>query len=139
MSQWTGEQRAFAVESYFKSNDSCTIARRQFCTRFDIQRLSDGPSANLIRTWVQKFQATGSTINNRRPGPSRTSRTKENIQRVESSVLQNPRQSVRKRASSLALLKTTVQRILSKHKKLHPYKVQLVQALKLDNFIARKE
>ncbi|CAK1580607.1 unnamed protein product [Parnassius mnemosyne] len=89
MSQWTGEQRAFAVESYFKSNDSCTIARRRFCTRFDIQRLSDEPSVitNLIRTWMQKFRATGSTIKNPRPDPSRTSRTKENIQRVESSVL----------------------------------------------------
>lgn len=139
MSQWTSEQRAFAVEAYFKSNDSCTIARRQFCARFDIRRLSDGPSVNLIRTWVQKFRATGSTVNNPRPGPSRTARTEENIQRVENSVLQNPRQSVRKRASSLALPKTTVQRILSKDMKLHPFKVQLVQALKPSDFIMRKE
>ena len=59
MSQWSGEHRAFAVKAYFKANNSCINARRQFCTRFDIRRLSDAPSENLIRTWVQKFRATG--------------------------------------------------------------------------------
>ena len=30
MSQWSSEHRAFAVETFFNSNDSYVIARRQF-------------------------------------------------------------------------------------------------------------
>ncbi|CAG4965031.1 unnamed protein product [Colias eurytheme] len=139
MSQWTGAHRAFAVEAYFASNKSCTVARRKFCSQYKIRRLSEAPSESLIRTWIQKFRATGSTANEPRPGPSRTSRTAQNIERVASSVQENPRQSVRKRASSLRLPKTTLHRILSLDIKLHPFKIQLVQALKPNDYRVRKE
>ncbi|CAK1604586.1 unnamed protein product [Parnassius mnemosyne] len=131
MSQWTGEQRAFAIEAYFKANDSCAIARRRFCSRYNIRRLRDAPSENLIRLWVRRFRKTSSAANNPRPGSSRTSRTDDNIELVANSLRDNPRQSVRKRAAALGLPKTIVHEILKKDLKLHPFKIQIVQALKV--------
>lgn len=138
MSHWTGEQRAFAVEAYFKANDSCATARRRFCSHYNIRRLSDGPSENLIRLWVRRFRETGTAANNPRPGPSRISRTNENIELVVNSLNNNPRQSVRKRAAALGLPKTIVHEILKKDIKLHPFKIQIVQALKPDDYNLRK-
>lgn len=138
MSQWTGEQRAFAIEAFFKANDSCVIARRRFCSRYNIRRLRDAPSEDLIRSWVRRFRATSSAENNPRPGPSRTSRTNENIELVASSVCDNPRQSVRKRAAALGLPKTIVHEILKKDLRFHPFKIQIVQALKPNDYIMRK-
>lgn len=111
MSQWSGEHRAFAIEAFFKS-DSFTTARRKFCTHYKIKRLSDAPSVALIRQWVKKFRETGSANNLPRPGPSCTSRTPENILQVQQSLRENPGLSLRKRAASLKLSKSTVHKIL---------------------------
>ncbi|KAJ8948780.1 hypothetical protein NQ318_022911 [Aromia moschata] len=51
MAEWTGQHRAFMIEAYFKANDSYTLARRRFCNRFDIRRIADAPSANLVKSW----------------------------------------------------------------------------------------
>uniref|UniRef100_A0A2H1V0U8 SFRICE_030809 n=1 Tax=Spodoptera frugiperda TaxID=7108 RepID=A0A2H1V0U8_SPOFR len=125
MSQWTGEQRAFAIEAYFKANDFCAIARRRFCSRYNIRRLRDASSEDLIKLWVRRFRATSSAANNPRPAPSR-------------SLRDNPRQSVRKRAAALRLPKTIVDEILKKDLKFHPFKIQIVQALKPNDNILRK-
>ena len=59
------------------------------------------------------YRSSVQQVNDQRPGPSRRRlKTDEKIQRVESNVRKNPRQSVRKRASALALSKTTLHRIL---------------------------
>lgn len=86
MSQWNGAQRVFAVESYLKANNLCTVTRRKFCSQYNIRRLSEAPRESLIKTWVQKFRATGSMVNQPRTGPTRTSRSDQNIERDESSV-----------------------------------------------------
>lgn len=136
MSQWTGEQRAFAIEAYFKANDSCAIARRRFCSRYNIRRSRDAPSEDLIRLWVRRFRATSSAENKPRPGPSRTSRTNENIELVAASLRDNP---VRKRAAALGLPRTIVHEILKKDLKFHPFKIQIVQALKPNDHNMRKK
>lgn len=138
MPQWSGEYRAFAIEAFFKSGDSYVSARRQVCSRYNIRRLSDGPSVNLIRSWVQRFRETSSALNTPQPGPSRTSRTTENIREVERSLRENPRISVRKRAAALGLPKTIVHEILQEDLKFHPFKIQLVQELKENDFNLRK-
>ncbi|KOB76107.1 Transposase [Operophtera brumata] len=99
MLQWSGEHSAFAIEAFFKSNDSYEIARRQLCSHFGIRWISYGPRVNLIRSWVQRFPATASAMNIPRPGPSRSSRTPENIELVERSLRENVRLSIRKRAA----------------------------------------
>lgn len=138
MSQWSGEHRAFAIEAFLKGGESYVVARRQFCSHYNIRRLRDGPSENLIRKWVINFRATGSAINQPRPGPSRTSRTEETINEVAASVRRNPRLSIRKRAAALNVTKSTVERILKRDLKFHPYKIQIVQEINENDYNLRK-
>ena len=62
MESWTGAQRAFAVKSFYKNNDSYVAAQREFCKKFGIHRKSKVPSAHAIKTWVNNFEETGSAI-----------------------------------------------------------------------------
>ena len=126
MSQWSSGHRAFTVETFLKSNDSYVIVRRQFFSKFGIRRIRDGPSVNLIRSWVQRFYATASSMNVPRPGPSRSSRTPENIELVESSLRENPRLSSktikhRKYQKPLHFPKVTVWCASSTHEIIRPF------------------
>jgi transposase len=58
----TGAQRAFAVTSFYNNNDSYVAARREFSKKFGIHRNSEVPSAHAIKTWVNNFEETGSTV-----------------------------------------------------------------------------
>lgn len=87
---------------------------------------------------MQRFRTTSLAVNSPRPGPSRTSRSDDNIALVASSLRDNPRQSVRKRAAALGLPKTVVHEILNKDLRFHPFKIQIVQALKPDDHNKRK-
>jgi len=60
--QPTGAQRAFAVKAFYKNGDSFVIAQREFRREFGIHRNRAVPSAHAIKTWVQNFEATGSTL-----------------------------------------------------------------------------
>ncbi|GBP38799.1 Nuclear receptor-binding protein homolog [Eumeta japonica] len=51
------------------------------------------------------------------------SRTEENIAVVQESVRENPTQSIRKRSRALDIPRSTLQRILKKDKKFHPYEI----------------
>ena len=138
MEQWSGEHRAFAVEAYISSGFSLSEARRRFNNRYGIRRLRDGPSINLIQSWVARFRATGSTLNRPRSGPTPSVATDENIERVMVSVAENPRLSLRARSSILGITKSTLQVIMRKKLKFHPYKIQIVQDLKDSDFPLRK-
>jgi len=59
---WTGAQRAFAVKSFYKNDDSYVAAWREFRKKFGIHRNSKVPSAHAIKTWVNNFEETGSTV-----------------------------------------------------------------------------
>ncbi|CAK1589781.1 unnamed protein product [Parnassius mnemosyne] len=138
MDPWSGEHRAFVVEVYFSSGFSLSETRRRFNNHYGIRRIRDGPSINLIRSWVARFRATGSTINRPRPGPTPTVATDENVERVMASVIENPRLSLRARSSILGISKSTLQVIMRKKLKLHPYKIQIVQDLLESDFELRK-
>ena len=60
---WTGAQCAFAVKSFYKNNDNYVAAQRQFRKKFGIHRNSKVPSAHDIKTLVNNFEETGSTVN----------------------------------------------------------------------------
>jgi len=78
MEPWTGAQRAFAVKAFYKNGDSFVITQREFRREFGIHHIRAVPSAHVIKTWVQNFEASGSTL--RKKGCSvKTVRTPENI------------------------------------------------------------
>ena len=62
MESWTGAQRAFTVKSFYKNNNSYAAAQREFRKKFGIRRNSKVPSAHAIKTWVNTFEETGSTV-----------------------------------------------------------------------------
>ena len=62
MESRTGAQRAFAVKSFYKNNDNYFAAQREFRKKFGIHRNSKVTSAHDVKTWVNNFEQTGSTV-----------------------------------------------------------------------------
>ncbi|KAF9794797.1 hypothetical protein SFRURICE_017487 [Spodoptera frugiperda] len=50
--------------------DKPPLYDEEFCSRYNIRRLRDALSEDLIRLWVRRFRATSSAANNPRPGVS---------------------------------------------------------------------
>lgn len=137
MASFSGAQRAFCVREYYRNNDSATEAQRKFCTQYNIRNKNQAPSTRAIKNWVQKFEETGSTLNQPRSGRPRTSREPVNIERVRASVREQPGLSTRKRSSVLNVSRTSLNRILHKDLHLHPYKIQIVQQLRPSDYTKR--
>lgn len=108
MSHWSGAHRAFAVEQYLTNGESLIRARRAFSSHFDIRRLNDAPSTQLIWSWVQRFRQEGTLVNRPPPGPSTSATTPEHVAEVRREIMRNPRKSVRKIAASTGIKKSTV-------------------------------
>jgi hypothetical protein len=85
---WTGAQRAFAVKSFYKNNDSYVAAEHEFRKKFGIHRNSKVPSPHAIKTWVNNFEETGSTVK-KKGGSVKTARTPQNIDAVRASFEQS--------------------------------------------------
>ena len=84
MESWTVARRAFAVKSFYKNDDCYVAAQREFRKKFGIHRNSKVPSAHAIKTWVNKFEETGSTVK-KKGGTVKTVRTPQNIDAVGAS------------------------------------------------------
>ena len=115
MESWTGAQCAFAVKSFYK-NDSYVAPQREFRKKFGIHRNSNVPSAHAIKTWVNNFEETGSTVK-KKGGSVKTVRTPQNIGAVRASFEQSPRRSAVRHSKKLGLSESRVRRIL--HLDLH--------------------
>jgi hypothetical protein len=49
MEQWSDEQRAYAIKSLYKNNDSYVAAQRSFRLQFNLKRHDSAPSARLFK------------------------------------------------------------------------------------------
>uniref|UniRef100_A0A0K8T774 DUF4817 domain-containing protein n=1 Tax=Lygus hesperus TaxID=30085 RepID=A0A0K8T774_LYGHE len=54
--QWTGEQRAFAVETFFSNGRSFVATQRAFRAHFDIPPGGRVPGRQSISNWVDTFR-----------------------------------------------------------------------------------
>ncbi|PSN53337.1 hypothetical protein C0J52_04083 [Blattella germanica] len=61
------------------------------------------PRWNRILKWVESYRETGNIMKNKPPGPARTVRTPENIDRVRETFTQSPRRSARLHACELQM------------------------------------
>jgi len=113
---WTGTQRAFAVKSFYKNNDSYVEAQREFRKKFGIHRNSKVPSAHAIKTWVNNFEETGSAVK-KKGGSVKTVHTLQKIDSVRASFEQSPRRSAVLHSKKLELSESSVRRNL--HLDLH--------------------
>jgi len=107
MESWTVAQRAFAVKSFYKNNDSYVAAQREFREKFGIHQNSKVPSAHAIKTWVNNFKETGSTVK-KKGGSVKTVRTPQNIDAVRASFEQSPRRSAVHHSKKLGLSECSV-------------------------------
>ena len=115
MESWTGAQRAFAVKSFYK-NDSYVAVQREFRKKFGIHRNRKVPSAHAIKTWVNNFEETSSTVK-KKGGSVKTVHTPQNIDAVTASFEQSPHRSAVRHSKKLGLSESSVRRIL--HLDLH--------------------
>jgi len=113
---WTGAQRAFVIKSFYKNNDSYVAAQREFRKKFGIHRNSKVPSAHDIKTWVNNFEETGSTVK-KKCGSDKIVRTPQNIDAVRASFGKILRRSAVRHSKKLGLSESSVRRIL--HLALH--------------------
>jgi len=113
---WTIAQCAFAVNLFYKNNNSYVAAQREFRKKFGIHRNSKVPSARAIKMWVNNFEETGSTVK-KKGGSVKTVRTPQNIDAMTASFEQSPRRSAVRQSKKLGLSESSVRRIL--HLDLH--------------------
>lgn len=136
MDRWTPQHRAYAVKAFYQNGSSYQLARRAFRNHFNINRNQPVPSACAIKNWVKNFEETASTTR-KKTGRPKTVRTPENVERVRVAIDRSPRRSARRHSVTLGISNRTVRRILHQDLHFHPYKIQMVQALKETDFVSR--
>lgn len=126
-------ERVEIVELYFKNNDCGNQVAQIFNERHPDKHLS----GKIVRELVAKFRETGSVMNKKRQSAHPV--VNEPIEvLVLGQVAMDNTLSTRKLASETGVSRTSVQRILKKHK-FHPYKIRLLQELNEDDFDRRLE
>ena len=118
--RWSVGDPAFAVETYFKNNDSVVVTQRIFRRHFDIRRNYSVPSRNTVLLWVRNFRETASAAKRKRPGREPSLSTSENIERLPHAFVRNPRRSASRNAIALRMSDRTVSRILHEDLNVHP-------------------
>ena len=93
MQRWSEGHRVFAVETFFKNNDSATVTQHVFRRHFDIGRNGKVPTRQTILNWVTQFRTTASIVNKKPPGRPLTVRTPENVRRVAHAFQRSPQRS----------------------------------------------
>jgi hypothetical protein len=86
--------------------------------------------------WV-RFQQSGAVLDLPRSGRPRTARNQEILVRVNQSINENPKTSIRRRSIKLGLNRSSLHRILKRDLHLFGYKIQMVHAISPNDFIQR--
>ncbi|XP_044762173.1 uncharacterized protein LOC123319326 [Coccinella septempunctata] len=139
MTAWGVRHRMFAFEAFIKNGESVVATQRLFRREFNIGRHGAVPSRNTILKWVNDLRTTGNVMKKKPPGPTRTARTPESVERVRHALRTSPCRSVRKQAQALRLSRSTVRRIVKHDLRFHPYKLAIVQQLKPTDFPQRND
>ena len=75
---WTGEHRAFIMETFIKTNESVTATQRGFRLHFNLGKQDLIPARSTTLLWVTNFRAIGSALKRKSTDRSRTAKTLEN-------------------------------------------------------------
>uniref|UniRef100_A0A2H1WA51 SFRICE_021049 n=1 Tax=Spodoptera frugiperda TaxID=7108 RepID=A0A2H1WA51_SPOFR len=123
------------IQIHYENGRSVKVTFRKIR---DIFGQHNRPSEIAIKNLVAKFESTGSVQNVPTPTRVRPGRSTENIAAVSHSVEEDHKLSISRRLQQLGLSKSTTWRILRKYLALKPYKIQLVQELKLTDHSNRR-
>ncbi|KAF2355920.1 Protein of unknown function DUF4817 [Trinorchestia longiramus] len=132
--QLTTEQRVFVVATYVRTG-SIKQVQHLFAECFPDRRL---PCKSVIQNNVRKYQTKVTCLNLNKgcSGRRKTVRTEENSEMVRTIIQENETVSCRKNNSQLS--KSSFNRIVKRHLKWHPYKINLRHQL-TDNDYVRRE
>jgi hypothetical protein len=78
---------------------------------------------------VSNFRQSGSTLKRKSAGRPQTATGPETVATVKASIEQSPRRSAQKHADALRLSDRSVQIILHRDLRMHPYKIVIAQEL----------
>lgn len=107
--QKVGSQRAFAMNAFYKYDDSLTDARREFRSNFNLGRLKSVPSCHAMKTLCNNFEEVGSVLEKETCRRSvHLTNPSESVEAVLVSIDKNPQCSVREHAETFKLNRTTV-------------------------------
>lgn len=129
----------FAYDAFVKNNESLVTVQRLFRVHFNRGRRGSVPSTNTIKSWVSTLRTTGSIVKKKPPGPAKTARTPENVNRVREALIRSPTRSARRHACELRLNRESLRRILQQDIKFHPYKMCIVQKLEIRDYAQRED
>lgn len=137
---WTGAERGFCVEMYIHT-DSIVVTQHSFRKHYKRKRHDLVPSPKAIKRWPENIRLHGIANNDEkgRPksSPPRTVPTQTNVERVRSALVAMPTSSGRKHAASTHLSQCSWRRIVRDDLNMHPFKIQITQQLKDDNYTRR--
>lgn len=128
MKNFTTQQRIIIVKTYYENGSSISSTRRELSKKFGLKEM---PSINCIRNLINKFEEHGTVTDTAKPGRPKNVRSPTNISKVLESAQDNPGMSIRRRSKELDISQTSLQRILKLDLHMKPYKIQLVQELKV--------
>ena len=132
MAQWMVEHRMFAYDAYVQNG--VTAVQWLFRVHFNLGRRDTVPSRNTILRWIHILRTTGSIVKKKPPGPNKTVRTPENIERVRQALIRSPGRSARRHAREIRLSRESVRTILQKDFKFHPYNMYVIQELRATDY-----
>lgn len=133
------ENRKLLVKLYYKNNESVETALKSYRTQMRIKRKSDGPTTEMLRKLIIKFEEYGTVHDS--PKSGRPSYTEEDIEYVRNLFEEMKENGVRPTCANIAenceMGMTTVWKILRIDLKMYPYKIQSGQKLTADHKIKR--
>jgi hypothetical protein len=136
---YSNAERGEMLKLYQRSG-SYSEARKQYGLAHGIPAAQRPPRSTIQRI-VSKFNTnyTLHNLNKDRSGRKKTTRSVANIDVVKESVATSPVKSIRKRSQVVDINCSGTWRILKKDLQLKPYKMQVVQSLKPDDFLSRMQ
>lgn len=139
MSTFTDKDRAFCVEIFFKNGDSVIRTQRAFKIHRGFISIKQCPTRPTILKWVRTFRVKAAARSY--PSSTRKKRTRnpDAIKSVKDAITENSRASIRRLAAATSISRSSLQRILRLDLELYPYKIQLGQALKPQDYQTRLE
>ena len=132
-SQFTIEYRILAAAWLYES-DGSIIAVRNVKSKLRDRYGIEPPDARYIKAWADKLFTSGSILDKPRSG--RPNERGDYGEDVNTSVEEDPKQSIRRRSDELNIPKTTLHRVLTKdlgYKNWKPTKVQFLSQIDHEN------
>jgi len=129
------EEKHELVKYYYQSGESYAATLRKFKT---VNKLIDDPfPVSTVRRLIEKFIKTGSLLDLPRPG--RPSVSEEIVESIKTTLMNGQSQtnarcfSAHKVSKTMDIPYSTIRRVLKDKLQFHPYRISIVQELKLND------